>query len=655
MVKRLFILACVLVLAALTAGGIKVWNDREQRRTLAELEAKAATAKPARTLYGPCEDHRPEQPEAPGVGGLDPHVLLFSSDCRWLVSGNADGSMHVYDRQNGKLIARAPAQSVWISKLLLTPDDKFAVSASHGDDYVSVFALPDLKPVARIETGRGGTTALGWDDKRRLLLTGSSSDLRAWKLEAPAAPVFVIKASSRLETIAVSPDAQYVATGSAKSLQLWKYEAGEKPALSEAAPAVPGEYKNRALVVGFSVDGALLASVSQDKVVSVRKVPSLEPLPQAAANPPAWDYFVDPWKLTVRPPHKYTGPDKKQLIIKLADPAGDRFHAALYGRGTAIRGLISAASNSGGIAIFDVYEKEPNLRVSIPSSSGGLWAFLAHAVVPGTTLMAGQRRDGTISIVDFAAMKEVKTIKADGEKGVLAATGDGKHVAYSRPAEIGFIDVQSGALRTLPRPKWRDQVQLINLALSPSLDGAGVVAIFGERLVEIGPDLSVREVVALPMLTADLIAPLPSKKGYLIAWPDGAKLYGSAVAPFAIPMKHGHGGMALAADAFYYKGEPGICRLPLAAPAGCQVFAKLVGDAADKVLDADDKHVVEGGKLKVLRVYRVAGGEPLALVGHTGLIQYAKLLGDRVLSIDTAGEVRVWALADGRLIAKADF
>lgn len=658
MSHRLFGFLLLLAVAVTVAGGIKVWKDREERRAQAELAAK-----PEKKLYGPCEDHRPAQPEAPAVGGLEPRVLVFSADCRWLLSGNDNGSVHVYDAKNGQLLARAPAQSVWISQLLVTPDDKLVFSASHADDFVSAFTLPELKPVARIETGRGGTTALAWDDKRKLLLTGGS-ELRGWKLGAAAEtgaatlsePAFSVAASGRIGSIAVSPDAAYVATASAKSLQLWQYGAGEPLALSEAAAPVPGEFRERILVAGFSVDGKLLVSVSQQKEIAVRQVPSLEPLAQAAASPPVWGYFTDPWKLTARPPHAYQGPDKAQLIIKLADPAADRFYAAIYGKPYALRGLLQAAGNDGGISIFDFYENRRGAVVTIPSSSGGRPVFLTHAAVPGSTLLAGQRRDGTISIVDYAAMKEVKTVKAAGEKGELAATGDGRYVAYSRPEEIGFVDVQSGALRTLARPRWREQVQRINLPLAPSLDGAGIVAIFGERLVEIRPDMSVREVVPLPMLHADLIAPLPARKGYLIANPDGAALYGNPAQSLAIPLKNAHGGIAVTAEALYYKDDNGICRLPLTGPGPCQPVAKRVGDAADAVLDADAKHVVEGGKLKILRVYRTdGGGEPLLLSGHTGRIQFAKLLGDRVLSMDTAGEVRVWALADGRLIAKAAF
>src|SRR5689334_5239412 len=74
--------------------------------------------------FGPCYDRRPQQPDAPDIPGLNPRTLLFSSDCRWLVAGNQNGSIQLIERRSGKLLAEAAAHAFRVENLLISPDDK---------------------------------------------------------------------------------------------------------------------------------------------------------------------------------------------------------------------------------------------------------------------------------------------------------------------------------------------------------------------------------------------------------------------------------------------------------------------------------------------------------------------------------------------------
>src|SRR5215471_3766650 len=194
MIKRLAFLIVLVGLGAFVALGVY----RRIMRAENPQSLQSQAAQPQRKAFGPCEDHRSGLAMAPAVAGLDPKVLAFSSDCRWIVAGNQNGSVQVLERESGRLRAEAPGFSFRVTHLLISADDKYLFASGQFSEEVQAWSLPDLARVATVPAGRATSSPLAFDPRTNLLFTGTSQDLKGWKIEpggaiAIGAPVFAAR------------------------------------------------------------------------------------------------------------------------------------------------------------------------------------------------------------------------------------------------------------------------------------------------------------------------------------------------------------------------------------------------------------------------------------------------------------------------------
>jgi WD40 repeat protein len=645
------ILLLVCLAAALTRSSLRLLPD--------------GGAPPAQKVaaFGPCMDHRPGQPDAAPVPGLSPRTLLFSSDCRWLLSGNRNGSIQVIDRESGKLLAQAAGHVFQVENMVLSPDDKLLFSSSTTQEDVMVWSLPDLKRLGTVQTSRRGSPALAYDATRGVLATGASGQLHLWKIALDGAsevqiaePLFSLKPQGTVHSLAFSPDKKLLAAGLGGAVELWEYDGAR---LTPLARTPQQDLREWVMAIAFTRDAKALVTGTRGKKIAVWQVPTLEPARQAAADPANWSLYTDPTRFTARPPREYAGPDKASLVFEIDDAIADRIYLAATGHiftdPIAWRGLVQAAGNAGGISFFDIYSNRPGPVLSIPSSQGpGRGAMRNFAMLPERSLLA-VKRDADLLVIDLASLKVTNTLQMAG-KAELQWIGDGATLAYSNAEEVGFVTVASGEVRKVPRPAWNGQPQLINLQLGASLDGKGVAAVFGDRLVEIDTDLRVKDVARLPLMAIELVAPVAPKNAYLVAGMDSAALFGGGGAETSIPSRVSNGlNAALSPDAgtLYVKENDKLCRYRFDAPAPCDRFAT-PDNPGMMALDTDGRLLVEGGHKKKIRVLDLSSGMDLAqLEGHLGEIIYVRLLGNRVLSADSTGELRLWSLETRELVASS--
>lgn len=671
--KRIYFVLLCISIAILIYSRFDVWQTYQETKR----ESLAPVSKPkaiAQNAFGPCKDMRGQTQDAPEVAGLEPRVLIFSSDCRWLVSGNENGSIQVFDRESGRLIGENPGHSLRVARLAISPDDKYIFSSGQASGEVFVLALPSAQKIATIRSDDQAEQSLAFDLRRSLLITGGSQFLKGWSIKPDAAgrlsgidqPVFSVRVKRVVTSLAVSADGRYIAAGQTGAIQLWEYSNDNSSQVNEIASRDLHELSDWVMGVAFSEDGKVIATGARDKKVEVWRVPTLEPVPQAAADPAKWDLFTDPWSFTAAPVRDYTGADKLSLVFKLHESTADRVYAAWAGRTiqhvTAQRGAVHAVGNSGGISFFDISSRnsqEPTM--SIPSGTADAsMIMLNYVTVPAPSLLVVKRGTAEISFIDLQNLKEVRKVESVTGPVSLQGTADGKLVAYSNAAEVGFIDLKTGVIRKLARPMWGKDQQLINLQIALSIDGAGIAAVFGEKLVVIRPDLHVTEVMNLPLMAVSFIAPLRTQNAYLVVGHDNSAMVGNGgvkvILPISLPIRTSFGNAVVISpdeQSIFVKHEGRICHYSLSANTSCSTVTASENDS-NGVFDTDGKILAEGGNKKILRILNVTNGEEMfKMEGHVAEIRYVKLLGTKILSVDATGEVRVWAASDGRLVAKA--
>ncbi|MEZ5615813.1 MAG: WD40 repeat domain-containing protein [Rhodocyclaceae bacterium] len=671
--KRLHILIlCLLTSITVLAYRVFILDASQPAVT----EARVSTPKPNSTPkprdviaepFGPCRDKRGQLEDAPEIAGLEPTVMTFSSDCRWLMVGNENGSLQVIDRETGRLLGENPGHALRVVRMVATPDDKYLFSSGQALGEILVISLPDARKVATIDTGKQSDHALAFDPKRRLLIAGGSQFLKGWYILPDAAgrlpgleqPAFSVPVRRVVLSLAVSPDGKHIAAGGTGTLQLFEIGAGESLQVREIGYLDGYPPKEWVLGVAFSEDGSVVAAGTRKKNIGVWRVPTLEPIQQGYSNDARWNLFTDPWKVTVAPLRDYKGEDRSKLIFKLHDSTADRVYSAWSGSSlhnvTALRGEVIASGNSRWVSFFPMDSSGATL--SIPSATGGARTMLLNfAAAPDVSVLAAKRRTAEISVIDLQTLKEVRQVESVAGPVSLRIAAESKLVAYSNDAEVGLVDPKTGEVRKVVRPKRGKEQQLINLGISTTPDESGIAAIFGDKLVEIRPDLKVTPIATLPLMGVGFIAPLRSRQAYLVAGPDKTIILGKGGIKMHLPIQVNIDGAAVLTPdekILFAKFPDRICRYELSENAECKIVVQSKNDPHGS-LDTDGAILVEGGRNKILRVLNAVDGEEIRrMEGHAAEIVYVKLLGSRVLSADATGELRIWEINDGHLALKA--
>lgn len=614
---------------------------------------------------GSCVETRTGGKAAAAVAGLEPTALALSPDCKLIASANRNGSLQIFDRESGKLVAESGGHAYPVSHVLITQDGKYVVSSSMGEQgAVRVWAMPDLRRAGTIRTGSPAPSSLLFDAKSGVLFTGNGNGLQAWDLTAASAgkalepkdAVAAAATTSSLGALALAPSGDHIAGGSVNGgLYVWRYRPGKGVRGQIELVAEKDAYAPGASITGlaFSRDGKLLVS-GRRKIIDAWHAPSLEPVSQAAWNSPRWDLELRRGRLFVSPAQGYPGNDRSKLAFRVDDAALGSIYgswADRIGKGVAWRGRVIAHGFDPGLRLLDSRHLV-QAAFAIAPSEGRLYRF-AH--LPVRKLLAVQRRGHAISLIDLETLRETKTFRVVDELVMLQGTADGRYLAFSSSEAIGFIDLETGAVRRLARPPLVGQdKQLINLSLAPSLDGAGVIGMIRFDLVAIRPDLSSEKIAELPMDSYEVLTTLAKQDAYLAVGGNGAVLSGRAgdVKVIAKTSVSGSAAVSQSGDWLYVSESGKFCRYPLASTGDCAHVAAPAG-LTTSAIDGNDQILITGGTAKAVIVFDANTlEERQRLEGHIGEINYVKIVGDRVVSADVSGEIRIWSLADGKLLSR---
>ncbi|MFY9316418.1 MAG: hypothetical protein WAO95_12780 [Burkholderiales bacterium] len=598
---------------------------------------------------GPCVEARTGAKADP-VPGLEVNVLSMTSDCKLIVSGNYNGSIQVFDRATGKVLGEAGGHPYPVRSLEVTSDGRYAISSAPASP-VKVWTMPDLRLVATIDTGAPGENALLVDAKNEFLFTGDHRGVQAWDLRsaeqrkhlAPGDAAHAVTASGGVRALALSPDAKYIADGSAM-LRLWTYrqEGGSGVHLTLVSERKTAE---GARTVGFSKDGKLLVSGGRGRTMQVWKVPSLEPTPQSAS----WDLETHEGRIYVKPASGHSGASKP--AFRVHENSVSQVYQQWTGehrRLGAWRGHVLAYGLNSGLAVRDTVKQSPTPDFLIPASKERAYRF-AH--IPSRGALAVQRRDYSVSVIDLATFKETRKLRLADEFVKMLATTDGRYLAFSSSDAIGFVDLDSWNVRKFERPPLvAQEMQVINLSIANSLEGDGLIAMIGFDAVSIRPDLTMQRLATLPMDSYEVLTAVPHQANYIAVGMNAAVAFdrvGStkpvAVAKVHDPLRPGEwihqhdGGKSCQVS------DSSVACVRMPAPSGI----------ASRSSDGNGEIFVTGGNSKEVTLFDAKTLEPRnRLEGHIGEIYYVKITGERIVSADVLGEIRVWSISDGKLLAR---
>jgi WD40 repeat protein len=199
------------------------------------------------------------------------HSVAFSSDGRWLASGDFNGDIRLWDARTHQLRSILRGHTNWLRALTLSPDGR--TLASGGFD--CTIRLWDVNTGECLRTFADRTQAirsLAFSPDGNILVSGSDDMLasgsnnctvRLWDVNTGECLQKFADSTEAIYSVAFSPDGRTIASGDANSsIRFWNIH-------KERCVGTWETHQGKVFAVAFSPDGRTIASGGDDATVKL--------------------------------------------------------------------------------------------------------------------------------------------------------------------------------------------------------------------------------------------------------------------------------------------------------------------------------------------------------------------------------------------------
>ena len=207
--------------------------------------------------------------------------IAFNSDGSIMASGSQDNTIILWDMKTRQLKSKLSGHSNFVLSVAFSPDGKMLASGSE-DKTVMLWNVKTGQPTQTLSrhsdivrsvafSPDGKTLASGGDDGKIILWDVKTGEIVGEIQVEYTDPVFDVRVSSPVRSVAFSPDGKTLASGDYnKNVTLWDVKTGQPTqTLSRHSDIV--------ISVTFSPDGKTLASGSADRTIILWDVKTGEP------------------------------------------------------------------------------------------------------------------------------------------------------------------------------------------------------------------------------------------------------------------------------------------------------------------------------------------------------------------------------------------
>ncbi|KAF9554449.1 hypothetical protein CPC08DRAFT_712845 [Agrocybe pediades] len=192
--------------------------------------------------------------------------IAFSEDGKWLASGHVDGTVWIWDLQNGSPTGKALGQhSRFVVSVAFSPDSKHFVSGSR-DDTIRLWDIEKLEQVGDPWTGHtNDVTCVAFSsDGTKVVSASDDRTLRVWDPEI-GREIYVLKGhEDQVLSVALSPNSQHIVSGSADdTVRIW-----DARTYHQDGEPLKG-HTNWVCSVAYSPDGKRIATGSADCTIRI--------------------------------------------------------------------------------------------------------------------------------------------------------------------------------------------------------------------------------------------------------------------------------------------------------------------------------------------------------------------------------------------------
>ena len=432
---------------------------------------------------------RPAPPPAPAFPELvlqsGHHSMMndvaFTPDGRWLISGNQDTTLKLWDFRTGREMRTFSGHRGMVWRLDVSPDGRMLASASN-DGTAKLWDI-DTGRELRTLVHRGGVWTVAFSPDGGLLASGSADhQIRVWDVPSGRPRSTLLEADEVNRVVFVNGGA-WIAAGAGTKVNLWDVRAGRKL-------RTLGEHGDHVLSLSVSRDGRWLASGSEDGEITLWDTAAgwqaRTVSPRVGTHHGIYSIAFSPdGRLlaaeTVEAVRVWEIATGREVWVSEADSAIGSMSVAFSPDG---RWLATAAHHSLKIRETDRWRVQSVLGSEVPESVNVV------AVSRNGRILAAGSSDRAVRLWDLASGGQVRTMRGHvGEITALAFSPDNRLVVSSADTIAPSSTETDHVIRI-----WSAQDGQLLRELAGHTDGVPTLSFSptGELLASGGKDKTVR-------------------------------------------------------------------------------------------------------------------------------------------------------------------
>jgi WD40 repeat protein len=162
--------------------------------------------------------------------------VAISPDGKYIVSGNYDNTIKLWDIESGKEIRNFEGHSSIVASVAISPDGKYIVSGSH-DKTVKLWDIESGEEIKSFEGHSSYVSSVAISPDGKYIVSGSgdifysseSEKKKLWDIESGEEIGNFEGHSNYVSSVAISPDGKHIISGGKDNIiKLWDIKSGEE-------------------------------------------------------------------------------------------------------------------------------------------------------------------------------------------------------------------------------------------------------------------------------------------------------------------------------------------------------------------------------------------------------------------------------------------